>query len=376
MLKLLKAVSIFVGTIIGAGIFGVPYIINQSGVATGFFYFIVLGGVVLLLHLFFGEAVLRTKESCRLPGLAQKYLGNWGKVLVMISVVVGLVGALLAYLILSGDFLIILFSPFTDLSAVQLAMIFWVAMSYLIFRGVKLIASIELLTNLVFFLTSAAVLFFCLPRFDFHNLAVFNPSNAFLPFGVILFSLIGWSAIPEIVDFFKTPQEKKKTKKTIILATMVTVPFYLIFTAAVLGVTGGNVSQDALSSLAPFLGPKVIFLAVLAALVTLADSILVLGLHLKNTFVYDLKLSGRLSTAIACGLPFVLFLIGFRNFIGTLGFVGTVVGVIEGIVVILIFKRARKMGNRQPEYSFKVPSLLLYLLIAVLILGAVSQFLT
>jgi len=375
MFKLLKAVSIFVGTVIGAGIFGIPYVINKSGIIPGFFYFLILGGVVLLIHLFFGEVFLRTKESCRLPGLAQKYLGAWGKILVMISVVVGLTGALLAYLILSGDFLRILFSPFSSLSAIQLAMIFWVLMSYLIFRGIKIIASIELLTNIIFFSTSAVVLFFCLSRFNLQNLAAFNLSNAFLPFGVILFSLIGWSAIPEIVDFFKTSPEKKKLKKTMILATAVTVPFYLIFTLAILGVTGGNISQDTLSSLAPFLSPKVIFLAVLAALVTLADSILVLGLYLKNTFVCDLRLSNGSATAIACGVPFLLFLIGFRDFIGTIGFVGTVVGVIEGTAIILIFKRAKKRGNRQPEYSFKVPSLLLYLLIAILVLGAVSQFL-
>lgn len=375
MLKLIKAVSIFVGTVIGAGIFGVPYIINKSGIIAGFFYFLILGGVVLLIHLFFGEAVLRTKESCRLPGLAQKYLGTWGKVLVTISVLTGLVGALLAYLILSGDFLAILFSPYFNLSTVQFALIFWALMSYLIFRGVKLIASIELLTNIIFFLTSAIVLFFCLPRFEFHNLAALNPSNAFLPFGLILFSLIGWPAIPEIIDFFKTPQEKKKTKKTIILTSAVAVSFYLIFTLVVLGTVGGNISQDALSSLAPFLGPKIIFLAVLAALVTLTDSILVLGLHLKNTFVCDLKLSNRLSTFVACGLPLFLFLIGFRDFIGTLGFVGTVMGVIEGMVIILIFKKAKKLGNREPEYSLEVPSLLLSLLIVILILGAISQFL-
>lgn len=375
MLKLIKAVSVFVGTVIGAGIFGIPYIINKSGVITGFFYFLVLGGVVLLIHLFFAEAFLRTKENCRLPGLAQKYLGGWGKTLIMISVVSGLVGALLAYLILSGDFLKILFSSHLDLSAVQLAVIFWGVMSYLIFRGIKLIASIELLTNIIFFLVSAVILFFCLPRFDLQNLAAFNISNAFLPFGVVLFSLIGWSAIPEIVDFFKTSQEKKKVKKAIALTTLIVVPFYMIFSFTVLGVVGGNISQDVLSSLAPFLDSKIIFLAVLAALITLADSILVLGLHLKNTFIYDLKLPNRLSTIIACGMPLILFLIGFRDFIGTLGFVGTVVGVIEGAAIILIFKKAKKMGDREPEYSLKIPAVLLYFLIVVLILGGLSQFL-
>jgi len=374
MLKLLKAAAIFIGTIIGAGIFGLPYVINKSGVVTGFFYFLILGGVVLLIHLFFGEAILRTKDPCRLPGLAQKYLGVWGKVLVTISVIGGLVGALLAYLILSSNFLKILCASFANLSAVELAVIFWAIMSYLIFRGIKLIASVELLTNIVFFSASLIILFFCLPKFDFQNLAVFNLPNIFLPFGVILFSLIGWSAIPEMIDFLKNPSDKRRVRKAIILATAVVVPFYLLFSLAILGATGNRIGSDTLSSLAPLLDSKIIFLGVLAALVTLADSILVLGLYLKNTLIYDLRLSRSLAGLISCGLPLGLFLIGFKDFIGTLGFVGTIVGVIEGTAIILIFKKAKKLGDRNPEYNLKVPALLLYLLIMVLILGAISQF--
>ncbi len=377
MLKLLKATSVFIGTIIGAGIFGIPYVIEKSGAIPGFFYFLILGGSVLLIHLFLGEVILRTKESCRLPGLSQKYLGSWGKVVVMISVVAGITGALLAYLILGGELLKMLFSPFLDLSAVQFTLFFWAILSYFIFRGIKLIASVELLTNLFFFLAIAVILIFCLPKFDFGNISTLNVPNIFLPFGVILFSLIGWSAIPEIMDLFKTSQERKGIiKKTMILTTAIVVPFYLIFTLAVIGVAGQGVSQDTLSSLAPLLGSKIVLFGVLAALITLADSFLVLGLHLKNTFICDLNLPNKLSTVIACGLPLLLFLIGFRSFIGTLGFVGTLVGVIEGAVIVLMFKKAKTTGNRQPEYSLKITSPLLYFLIAILILGALSQFLT
>jgi tyrosine-specific transport protein len=371
---MLKAVSIFVGTIIGAGIFGIPYVVGKSGILPGLFYFVVLGGVVLLIHLFFGEAFLRTKELCRLPGLAKKYLGNWGNVLITISVSAGLIGALLAYLILTGNFLKILLQPFSDLPVSYLALIFWVFMSYLIFRGIKVIASIELLTSIIFFLMTVIILAICLPAVDFHNISLLNTSDAFLPFGVILFSLIGWSAIPEAIEFLKAKRAVNHIRKTIILSTVLVVPFYIIFTIAVLGVAGVSISQDTLSSLSPFLGPKIIVLGIIAALVTLADSILVIGVHLKNTFIYDLKLSNNLATLLACGAPLVLFLLGLRNFIGVLGVVGTLIGVIEGILIILIFKKAKTMGNRQPEYSLRVPSVLLYFLMIVLVLGAVSQF--
>lgn len=362
------------GTIIGAGIFGLPYVVEKSGLIPGFFYFLILGGAVLLIHLFFGEIILRTKEQCRLPGLAQKYLGNWGRIFVMVSVTVGVIGALLAYLILSGEFLKLLFPSLNPFQA-QLTLIFGLILSYFILRGIKLIASLELLTNLVFFLVIILVLFFCLPKFNLSNISILNVPHLFLPFGVILFSLIGWSAIPEVADFLKFPQNKKALKKIIIFGTLIIVPFYLIFAVAIIGVAGENTSQDALSGLLPFLGPKIIILGALAALITLADSFLVLGLYLRNTFVCDLKLSKNLAVLITCGLPLFLFFIGFRSFIGVLGFVGTIVGVIEGVAIILIFKKAKTAGNREPEYSLKIPSLLLYFLIAMLIFGALSQFL-
>jgi tyrosine-specific transport protein len=373
--KGLLALAILVGTIVGAGIFGIPYVISKSGIIPGFFYFFVLGGAVLLIHLLFGEVVLRTKENFRLIGFGQKYLGKWGKVFIIASVTVGVTGALLAYLIIGGKFLSILFSPVLDLSSFQFTIIFWLALSFFVCRGIKLIARAELFTNLFFFLAIIVILGFCLPKLDFSNVAVFDFSGLFLPFGVILFSLVGWSAISEVGDFLKSSQEGKNIKKTIILSSVMVVVLYILFAFSVVGVAGDNVSPDALSGLKPFLGQKVLLLGVLAGLITLADSFLVLALYLKNTFIFDLRASRKLATFLACGLPLFLFLIGFQSFIGTVGFVGTVVGVIEGTVIILMFKRAKTLGDREPEYSLKIPSVLLYFLIAVLLLGAVSQFL-
>lgn len=374
-MKFLKAIAIFVGTIIGAGIFGLPYVIGKSGIFPGFFYFLILGGVVLLIHLLLGEATLRTQEPCRLPGLAHKYLGPSGRILVMISVISGLLAALLAYLILSNEFLKILFSSLSDWPSDLSILFFWIFLSYFIFRGVKVIATIEVLTNIVFFAAMLFILGVSLPQFNFGNVKLMDFSNIFLPFGVILFSLIGWSAVPEVIDFLKSSKELKKIKKAMILAAVLVIPFYAIFALAILGIAGSGVAPDALSSLSPFLGTKIIALGVLAALITLADSILILGLHLKNTFIHDFKLSNNWAAVIACGLPIIAFLAGFRNFISILGIAGTLVGVIQGVVIILIFNRAKKMGDRIPEYSLKVSSVLLYFLIATLILGAISQFL-
>lgn len=106
----------------------------------------------------------------------------------------------------------------------------------------------------------------------------------------------------------------------------------------------------------------------------MATSFLVLGNYFKNILKYDFRIPKQASAFIVCGLPLILFLLGFRDFIGVIGLVGTIIGAIDGIIIILIFSKIKKLGDRIPEYSLKIPLILLYFLMGVLVLGAISQF--
>ena len=373
------ALTILVSTIIGAGIFGIPYVVSKSGALLSLFYFLVLGGAAVLVHLLFGEIVLRNEGKRRIVGYAQKYFGKPGKLLMTFSTMAGLAGSLLAYGILAGGFLKIVVSSFwpsAGLSSFIFTIIFFCALSFFIFRGLKTIAPIEIFTNVSFFLIILAVFIIGLPKIDFSNFSLADGGqNLFFPYGVIMFSLVGWMAIPEIVDTLKNKEEKKWLKKIIILSTTFCLLLYLFFSFVVFGISGKNTTADSLLGLAPFLGQKIIFFGALAAILTLIDSFLLIGLSLKNTLVYDLKLSKGLASVITCFLPIILFLVGFQSFIGTIGFMGAVLGTIDGIMIVLMYKKAKKIYDREPEYSLKIPSFLIYLLILVFILGALSQVL-
>jgi len=374
--KPLFALAVLLGTIVGAGIFGIPYAVAKSGILPGLFYLSILGGAALLLHLFFGEIVLRTKEKHRLIGFAQKYLGSWGKILITVSTIVGLTGVLLAYIVLGGNFLKIVFSSFPPvggLDSFYFSLIFWSFLSYFIFRGIKLIAKAEILTNLTFFLIIFFIFCFALPKFNLQNFTLFNSDFMFLPYGIILFSLAGWTAVPEIGEILKSSEERKSYKKVIILSTLIVGILYLLFVLSVVGVSGKATSSEALLGLIPFLGQKIIFWGALAATITLADSFLVIALYFRNALIYDYKFPKILAAIFSSGLPLILFLIGFRSFIEIIGFVGTIIGVIDGIVIVLIFRKIKKLGDREPEYSLKIPSFLIYFLIGIFILGAVAQ---
>ncbi|MFH1401918.1 MAG: aromatic amino acid transport family protein [Parcubacteria group bacterium] len=371
------ALTILISTIIGAGIFGIPYVVSKSGVLPSFFYFLVLGGATLLVHLFFGEIVLRNEGKHRIIGYAQKYFGSRGKLLITISTIAGLLGTLLAYGILAGDFLKIIFSSVLSSagpSSFALTLAFFSILSFFIFRGMKTIAPIEIFTNVSFFLIILTVFVIGLPKIDFNNFFLMNGGkNFFLPYGVIMFSLIGWAAIPEIRDILKSREEKRSLKKIIVFSAAFCLLLYMFFSFAVFGISGKNTTADSLSGLVPFLGPKIIFFGALAAVLTLIDSFLLIGLSLRNTLIYDLKFSKILAPVITCGFPIILFLAGFQNFIGTIGFMGTILGTINGIMIVLMYRKAKKIYDREPEYSLKVPSFLIYVLVLVFILGAIAQ---
>jgi len=373
MKNFVLALAVLIGTTVGAGIFGIPYAIVKSGIIPGFFYFIVLGGTVMFLHLFLGEIVLRTEGKHRLIGYAQKYLGKREKLFVTFSTIFGIIGSLLAYIIIGGNFLKIICASWLNIDSFYFSLFLGVALSLFIFRGIKLIAPAELLTNILFFSIIFIIFLFALPKVNFQNFTLFNPKYIFLPYGILLFSFVGWTAIPEINDIFKAPKDKKNYKKIIILASIIVVILYSLFALTIIGISGKSTTEEALLGLEPFLGPKVILLGALFGLIVISDSILVLALYLRNALIYDYNLSKNLSFLISCGAPLILFLIGFRSFIETIGLIGTVIGALEGIAIILIFRKAKKLGDRKPEYNLKIPSLLMYLFVLIFIIGTISQ---
>jgi len=100
--KMAIATTTLIGTVVGAGILGIPYVIAQAGFLYGLILMLVLGGAYIFINLFVGEIILRTRKQHQLPGYVGKYLGPWGKKLMAFSVLVGSYGALTAYLIGEG----------------------------------------------------------------------------------------------------------------------------------------------------------------------------------------------------------------------------------------------------------------------------------
>jgi len=372
----LLALATLVGTIVGAGIFGLPYVISKSGIIPGVFYFVVLGGAVMLLHLLFGEVCLRTGEKHRLTGYASMYLGAWARVLAAIATIVGSLGALLVYIIFGGDFLTIAASPFFQISNELSSFVFWIFLSICVLGGIRLISRLEFFMSLVMLVVGAVIFFFAAPHFTSSNFSLLERSNIFLPYGIILFALVGWAAIPEIADLFKNRKEKRNLDNLIVWTFAIVVTFYVLFSLLVVGVSGPATSENALDGLKPILGDTIVFLGSVFGLFALATSFLVLGNYLKNSLRYDFKLSFPVAVAITVLVPFGLFFLGLRDVIAIMGVLGALLGAVEGILIVLIWRKAKERGDRKPEYSLRISGIVLLCLVCILVIGGIIEIIT
>lgn len=371
--KYLLAIFTLVGTIIGAGIFGLPYIASKAGTLLTIFYMVLVVIVALLMHLFFAEVLLRTKSKLLLSGLSKKYLGKKAEIIVTISLIFGITGSLFVYVILSGSFLKILTESFINIPEKLLSVFAWLVLSLIVLFGIKTISKVELTLNLLFIVVIVGFLFFSLPKMEINNFTSFNLNEFFLPFGVVMFSFFGWSAIPCVLKILKTPEERSKIGKVIGISLLISFVVYLIFILTVVGVSGEMTSQDSFTGLIPLLGQNIVFLGALFGLITCATSYIVIASYLRDTLTFDFDIPLPLAFIIVCGSPLLLVFSGIIQFIEALALIGSFMGMIEGIAIILILKKVKKVGTRMPEYIFKVPSFVFWVIPIILIIGAISQ---
>ncbi|MBI2003055.1 MAG: hypothetical protein HYS76_00525 [Candidatus Wildermuthbacteria bacterium] len=130
---------------------------------------------------------------------------------------------------------------------------------------------------------------------------------------------------------------------------------YLLFSFTVAGVSGDKTSQDAITGLRNIVGEGAVLLGSFFGLFAVATSFLVLGEYLKNTCIYDYGMRPASAMLCATGVPLILFLAGARELILVLGITGTIMGVVEGVLIMLLFQKAKRMGTRIPEYALGVP---------------------
>jgi len=349
------------GTIIGAGILALPYVISQSGFFIGAFWILFLGIILGYVLLCLGEVSLRTRKTMQLFGFAEKYLGDYAKYLMFIAIVLGIYTALLAYLIGEGQSLSVIFTGNTNYS-LYFAIGFWIIMTSLLREGLKGLRKVETWGVLAILVIIVVIVINYFPDVSYENLSYLQFPNFFVPFGVVFFALMGFNCIPELEILIK---DKKRFKKAIIMGITIPVVVYILFSFIFVGVFGKNVQEIAtLSS-----GKLVILLGIF----TMMTSYFVLSLSLKDFFKYDLKVSKSLNYFLVSILPILIYLflyfINKLNFVEVIGIGGVISGGLTAILILLMLKSSKHKGDRKPEYSVEINWFIILLLSLIFILG-------
>lgn len=366
MEKSFIAITALIGTIIGAGILGLPYAIQKTGFFPGIVIMLCIAVMIILSKLYLGEITLRTKTNHQLSGYAEKYLGKKGKYLMFYSLAFGIYSALLAYLIGESESLSYLIFGSSQY-AFYCGVAFWLLMSIFVYSGISSLRKGEPIGVILTIITVISIAVFTANKINLANLSYMNWNNIFAPFGVILFAFLGFSAIPEVKRLLG--KNTSKMKKVILTATITAFVIYAVFTAAVLGFKGSETPEIATLALGiPF---------VVLGMITMFTAYLALSVAFMDNLIYDFRKSKPIAWLYTIGIPIFLFAIlsflKLTDFIKIIGIGGVISGGVTAILILAMIKRAKLKGARKPEYSIYYARWIEVILTALFVLGIIWE---
>ncbi len=358
-------IAVFSGGMIGVGFLSLPYITLQSGIWLMLFYFLIITALIVVINLIFCDISLKTPDFKRFPGFVGHYLGKWPEFFTMILMILGTFGVLLIYLLIGGQFLTSVFQPLFSGSELTYVLIYFLIVSVIIYFDIKVIARVEFWIIILLFLSLFIVFIEGFSHIKLSNIFIsnfkFQISNLFLPYGPLLFALWGIGLIPEIEEMLIKDKNKKHLKKIIAISTILISVFYLLFVLLILGITGNKTDETALTGLQNFLGDGVVMISLFIGALATLTAFITQGIVFKKVLMYDLRIKHWQAFVMTCFTPLILFLLGLKSFIPLISFIGGVFLGIDGILILLIYK---KIGGR---------NIIIYPLSLVFLLGVIYE---
>lgn len=335
--KHFEALALLVGTIIGVGVFALPFSFWEAGFLVGALELLVLAAAILSIHLMYGDVALSIAAPHQLPGYARHYLGGaWAKLAAMVAVV-GLTGAMVAYIILGSAFLETLLQGIIGSSFSGIG--FWLFLllgAFIFFYDRFFAMGTESFLTFLLIVTLLALIFFGFSGGNFLNLIHVNLPSAALPYGVILFALAGASVIPRVRQVL--PGRGEGLRGIIIAGTLIPAFLYLLFAASIISGSAPYVSRDSISGLLAPLGVEMVLLGSVVGVLAVITSFIGIGLTFKSVLVNDFKFPARAAWLASAFFPPALVAFGVSDYIRIIGLVGTFMVGIESLLILKIWR--------------------------------------
>ncbi len=365
-LHFLENTATLVGTIIGAGVLGLPYTAAKAGFWVTIAYVVGLGLMMLLVNLLLGEVVLKTSGHHQLCGLAEKHLGKIGKYFMALSMTLGIYGALAAYTVGIGQTI----SNLTMLSPVVGGFLFYGVFLFIIWKNLNVLECAELICEVgkISAVVLIAVLVVSSPSFTTRNLQGVSWNNVLYPFGIVLFAFLGTATIPEL--HYSLKNNNVLFKKVILLGSLLPIGIYALFVFLIQGIGGVHTQPIATLTLGIVLGIPGILVGSVFAILAIFTSAIALGFCLKEMYQYDFQCSKSKSWFLTGAIP-PLLLLWNASFETLLELAGAVAGSI--VIILILLMHAKNMQYRVPKgYSIAIPLIVRVAIGLIAVVGAVS----
>lgn len=363
----LQAVAVIVGTIIGAGVLGIPYAFVHGGFWLSAVVMMVVASMMAVLMLFLGEVALRTSGQHQLPGYAQQHLGSFAKHVLAAALIINIYGALLAYTVAQGEVVAALFGG----SAGVWSVVFYLNFGCVIALGINVVKRIELLLTAAIFIFLFLIMGIAAPHVNVDHLFMTGSgiSGVLTTYGVAAFACYGLTAVPQVHTILYG-YSRQTIRRTLMVGSLLPPVLYVLFAAIVIGVSGSATTEVSTIGLGIALGPHMVWLTGLFAFMAISTSFLALGLALRNVFHRDYGLSASRAGFLALGVPLLLFAAGLRDFVTILSVLGAFSLSVVGVLGVLMFWTARTRNGAQdghllPRWFALLASCLIILTFAV-----------
>ena len=366
-----QAIAVMVGYTIGVGMFGLPFLISKAGFLTFFIFIILLGSVQYLLHLIYANLIVVSDSYHRLPGYAEIYLGKKGKIIVFIAKLIGNYGALIAYIIITGIFLNQLLSQYLGGNEFLYATLLFIIEAIIVLFGIKMIAKAELFMAILLLLVILFITIKGWPAIQLANYEIIDWKYFLLPYGAMLFAIDGGGSLPIVVKLLR--RHKQSVKNVVRIGTALPVLVIIVFTLVIIGISGVGTTPDGLVGVKNVLDDGVIFFSLIFGVLTMITSFLLVAESIKETLWWDFKMNKYLAWFLAISVPYLLYIAGIKNLTNVISFAGAIAGGLSAIILIIIFRKLKKMPGKLVLFKQKPGKLVSYFLISLFAAGIIYE---
>ncbi|MCW7762773.1 tyrosine transporter TyrP [Photorhabdus luminescens] len=368
---------IIAGTTIGAGMLAMP--LATAGVGFGVSLIMLIGLWVLMSYtaLLLVEAYQYESPDTGLGTLAQRYLGNGGKILTGFSMMFLMYALTSAYISGAGELLTVSLNKWLNLS---LPASVGVILFTVIGGGIVCIgtSSVDMVNRVIF---SAKIIFLVLmlglmmPHVQHINLLTLPLEQGLILSSIpVIFTSFGFhGSVPSIVKYMDG--DIRRLRWVFIIGSAIPLIAYIFWQLATLGSIHSNTFVDILAENAGLNGllhsirevvasPKTELSVQMFANLALATSFLGVTLGLFD-FLGDLfkrkdNLAGRMQTGLLTFVPPLIFALFYpKGFVMALGYAAVALSILALVLPSLLAYKSRQQNERRYRVPGGKPVLLL-----------------